>query len=108
MIRSSLSGIHNLLVFLNMAEGEIEQPETPTVICESSYWLYTDHGGILEVFPSVTQIVEKDQRIAIVRNVFGDVMSEYFAPERGIVIGKSVNPVNQTGSRILHLGIIRK
>jgi hypothetical protein len=39
--------------------------------------------------------------------VFGDVLCEYVAPEDGVVIGKSVNPVNQTGGRILHLGIAR-
>jgi hypothetical protein len=37
--------------------------------------------------------------------VFGDTVCEYEAPEDGIVVGKSVNPVNQAGSRILHLGV---
>ena len=32
-------------------------------------------------------------------------IKKYYAPEAGIVIGRSNNPVNQTGGRILHLGI---
>jgi hypothetical protein len=44
--------------------------------------------------------------IARLRNAFGDLIREYVAPEDGIVIGKSVNPVGQTGARILHLGIV--
>ena len=37
-------------------------------------------------------------------DVFGDLVREYVAPHRGIVIGKSVEPVSATGARILHLG----
>jgi hypothetical protein len=43
--------------------------------------------------------------MATVRSIFGEVTKEFFTKEAGIVIGKSVNPINQTGSRILHLGL---
>ena len=76
-----------------------------TILCSSSYWLYTDEGGILEVFPKIKSMVRKGDRIATVKTIFGKVIREYFAPEDGIVIGKSVSPINQTGSRILHLGL---
>ena len=85
-------------------DGEPEPGNTP-VICGRSYWLYTDRGGILDVLPAVTDRVEKGELIARVTNLYGDVVQEYRAPEAGIVVGKSVNPVNQAGSRILHLGI---
>jgi len=39
--------------------------------------------------------------------VFGNKVKKYYAPERGIVVGKSVNPVNQSGGRIIHLGVIK-
>lgn len=55
--------------------------------------------------PEINTWVRKDQVIAVVKNVFGDVIKKYYAPEDGIVIGKNVNPVNQTGDRILHLGV---
>lgn len=107
LIRSGLSGIHNTLIYLGMVDGEFENNTAPPVVCESSYWIHTDKGGILQVLPNVTDFVDKGERIAIMRNVFGDTIKEYFAPQRGIVIGKSVHPVSQTGSRILHLGIAR-
>ena len=44
--------------------------------------------------------------IALQRNIFGEVIAQYRAPHDGIVIGKSVNPVAQTGARILNLGHI--
>jgi predicted deacylase len=57
------------------------------------------------VYPSLTDQVRKGDVIASLKNVFGDMIEEYLAPEDGIVIGKSVMPVGQTGSRVLHLGI---
>ncbi len=105
MIRSGLTGIHNVLVSLQMQEGEIEFGEQSTVICKESYWIYTQTGGLLRVLPDLTEKVNKGQLIAVQHNLFGDLVREYYAPEDGIVIGKSNNPINQTGGRILHLGI---
>lgn len=106
LIRSGLTGVHNLLHFLEMTSGDIDQPETPAVLCERSYWMYTDTGGILAVHPAITEFVKKGQLVATLRNIFGDMIREYHAPEDGIIIGKSVSPINQTGGRILHLGIM--
>jgi predicted deacylase len=58
------------------------------------------------VHPDITDMVKKGDRIATQTDMFGDKIQEYFAPEDGIVIGRSVSPVNQTGGRILHLGLI--
>jgi predicted deacylase len=107
MIRSSLTGIHNVLHELNMIAGDVEPPEKPAVICKSSYWIYTKRGGILTVHPHVTDMVKKDEVVATLRNIFGDVIKEYLSPEDGIVIGKSSSPINQSGGRILHLGILQ-
>ncbi|RMF31451.1 MAG: peptidase M14 [Bacteroidetes bacterium] len=104
-IRDGLTGIHNLLADLGMTQEEIEEDEVPPVICSRSYWIYSDDGGLLTVPVQVVQKVRKGQPIAYLRNIFGDLIREYLAPEDGVVIGKEVNPVNQTGGRILHLGL---
>lgn len=88
-----------------MEDDEIEAPDQEPIVCGHSYWIYTDKGGVLQVLPRATQRVKKGECIAILRSIFGDKLREYYAPEDGIVIGKSVHPVAQTGSRILHLGI---
>lgn len=107
LIRDGLTGIHNLLGYLGMTDDEVEEPDVHTVLCKSSYWIYTDTGGIMTVHPQVTDLVKKGQVIATMRSIFGDLVKEYLAPEDGIVIGKSVSPINQTGGRILHLGILQ-
>lgn len=105
LIRSSLRGILNAMEHLRMLDDGEPEPTNEPVICGKSYWLYTDHGGILDVLPAVTDRIQKGQLIARVSNLFGDIVREYVAPEDGVVVGKSVNPVNQAGSRILHIGI---
>lgn len=106
MIRSSLTGIHNLLSALDMISVEIEEPETPVVLCNDSQWIYASTGGILRVLPDITETVEKDQEVAHIHNIFGEHEATYVAPHRGVVIGKSISPVCQTGDRILHLGAL--
>jgi predicted deacylase len=108
LIRSGVDGVHNVLCHLNMVDDEIVEVKKETVLCESSKWIYTDIGGLLSVKVDLTQHIKKGEKIAELRNIFGTKIKEYYSPEDGIVIGKSVSPVNQTGGRILHLGIIKK
>ncbi len=105
LIRSGIEGVHNTLSFLEMTADKIEQPEKEAIICKKSYWIYTDKGGLLSVPVALTERVKKGQLIATLRDIFGNLSQEYCAPEDGVVIGKSVSPVNQSGGRILHLGI---
>lgn len=107
MIKSGLVGVDNVLSYLEMIDEEPEEPKTPTVICQRSYWLYTDVGGLLTLHVDLMDLVKKGARIASIRDIFGNLIREYHAPEDGIIIGKSVSPVNQTGGRIVHLGIVR-
>ncbi len=106
LIRSGMEGIHNVLCHLKMIDDEIEQADKKTILCQSSYWLYTDRGGLLNLEVDLREQLVKGQKIGTIRDIFGNELEEYFAPEDGIVVGKSVSPVNQSGGRILHLGII--
>jgi predicted deacylase len=105
MISRGVSGLKNALIFFGLQQGDVEKGIVEPYYCARSYWLYTDTGGFLEVLPAIAEEVEEGQKIAVLRNAFGEVLKEYTAPERGIVIGKSTNPVSQAGSRIIHLGI---
>lgn len=108
MIRSGLTGIYNLLIYLSMIDGEIDEPESPTIICKSSYWIYTDTGGILRIHPKITEQIKEGDLIATIHDLFGNLVKEYRAPEDGVVIGRNTHPVAQTGSRIIHLGVVKK
>jgi predicted deacylase len=106
LIRSSRLGIESVLAHLGMLEPSDDAEGDEAIECIRSYWLYTDAGGILEVFPSVAGIVREGQVIARLTDVYGGTVREYRAPEDGVVVGKTDNPVAHTGARILHLGIV--
>lgn len=106
MVKSSLAGIFNTLDYLKMYKNNPTSNEDEPIICNHSTWLYTEKGGVLTVYPQLTDTVQKGDLIAVIRNVFGELLEEYFAPFDGIIIGKSTHPIAQTGSRIIHLGSI--
>lgn len=101
-------GVFNTLQWLEMIPSSTKKIKSEeAVLCKKSYWTYTTQGGLLDIPLDLKQQVVEGQVIGILKNAFGDVIETYYAPEAGIVIGKSTNPVNMTGGRIIHLGILR-
>ncbi|MCA9699802.1 MAG: succinylglutamate desuccinylase/aspartoacylase family protein [Myxococcales bacterium] len=105
LIRESAAGVDNVLAHLEMIPKREHGNGNEPVICGRSYWMYTQIGGVLEVFPDLGQRIRQGELVGRVTDIFGDTLEEYRAPEDGIIIGRSTNPVNQTGSRIIHLGV---
>jgi hypothetical protein len=107
LIRSSRLGVESIMEELGMMAHQPngDDVQEDAVVCRRSYWLYTDVGGVLQVFPKLTDRVKRGETIARVTDVYGTEIRTYEAPESGIVVGVSTNPVAHTGARILHLGI---
>lgn len=106
MISRGLNGLMNTLSVLDMIQQEAVTTDLKTVTCASSYWIYTDTGGYLEIPVELNEQVDKGDIIGKIRDPYGHILKTYLAPESGIVIGKSSNPVNSAGGRIIHLGIL--
>jgi len=106
IIERGVDGIENIMSWLEMTDNKIKVGTTATV-CKKSYWIYVDKGGYLEVKAQLNQSVKKNDLIAVLRDPFGATIKEYLSPEDGIIIGRSSNPVNMNGGRIIHLGILQ-
>lgn len=107
MTQRGVKAARRTLHWLGMypADSEEEERLKTAVICQKSYWLFTDAGGFLEVPVALGQPLQKGDTIGILRDAFGQLVRTYKSPEAGIVIGKSSNPSNMSGGRIIHLGI---
>ena len=105
-IRTALAGVNGVLAHLEVIKRRPPKAGPPPVLCGRASWLYTDRGGLLDVTAKLVDTVKKGEVVARLVDAFGDLRTEYTAPRDGIVIGKSVNPVGQTGARILHLGVV--
>lgn len=103
-VRPTLAGVRAVLSHFRMLPKRAATLGDAPIVCSDSRWLYATRGGLLDVLPDVAASVERDAVIARQVDIFGDLVAEYRAPEDGVVIGKSVNPVSPTGARILHLG----
>lgn len=105
-IKRSRTGLRAVLAQAGMVTMRPIGPGGPPLLCLRSAWLYTDHGGLLEVYPKVCEQVHKGDIIARLTSVYGDVVREYRAPVDGVIVGKSVDPIAETGARIAHIGVL--
>ncbi len=111
---SALRGVRNTLRHLKMAAVPEEAAgggggggngEADPVVVSRSFWLFSRAAGILTVKPPVAAWVKKGEVVAVVHSVWGDLVESVMAETDAIVVGKSTNPVCNTGDRVLHLGV---
>jgi predicted deacylase len=75
-----------ILGYLKMFETSVTISGSPlTILCSKGYWIYTNTGGVLEVYPQVNSVVKKGDLIARIKNIFGNIVEEIFAPCTGVV-----------------------
>ncbi|KAH6566903.1 hypothetical protein BASA62_006429 [Batrachochytrium salamandrivorans] len=110
-VQWSYMGVMRILSYLNMFTSLSPEPNAPqprTILCSKGFWIYTHTGGVLEVYPQVNSLIRKGDLVARIKNIFGNIVDEIFAPSHGVTIGRSSNPVAMAGDRVLHMGIIKK
>jgi predicted deacylase len=105
LIDETLDGIFNTLRHFEMIEGEVQNLVDDTIVCDKSYWIYSNRGGIIDVIPKLADQVLSGEVIAKVYDVFGQVKEEIIADKSGVVIGKNVRPNCDAGTRVVHLGV---
>lgn len=105
LVRSSVRGLRAVMSYLKMLKSRPQAEGREPVVCNRSFWVYTDRGGLLTVHPKLCDRVHAGESLATLSNIFGDVTRSYEMPEDGVIIGKAVNPVGITGARIAHIGI---
>ena len=108
---SALRGVRNTLRHLKMAALPEELPAggeggpPPPVVVSRSFWLFSRAAGILTVKPPVAAWVKRGEVVAEIHSVWGELVDSVCAETDAIVVGKSTNPVCNSGDRVLHLGV---
>jgi predicted deacylase len=76
-----------ILAYLNMFQASItDLSGAPlTILCSKGFWVYTSTGGVLEVYPQVNSVIRKGDLIARIKNIFGNIVDEVYAPCTGVV-----------------------
>jgi hypothetical protein len=108
IIQNSTTGIINFMKSIKMIKGTIKKSNNNSIICKDSFRITLDESGIVQMLVTLGSKIKKDTKVAILKDIFGNIIKEYYSPKAGIVIGLADNPVNSIGSNIIHIGIIGK
>lgn len=108
MVFDGEAGLRRILAALEVISSADAPPPTEgtPVICKTSRWLRTRAGGLLNTKFGLCEVVEKRQSLVSLVDPFGHEIASYRAPQEGIVIGMSRDPVAVPGTRYCHLGAI--
>lgn len=100
-------GVINILSALRIIRDDPPQPiDQSPVVCQSSKWLRTTCGGLLETQFQLREHITKRKALAEIKDPFGHLVHTYNAPSGGVVIGMSKSPVAVPGTRYCHLGSV--
>jgi predicted deacylase len=89
IIKAAKIGVYNSLKWAKMLEGEIEKISNVKILDEELWReinIRSKHSGFFVTVVEIGEIVEKDQPIIEIRDVFGKVKEIITAPERGAVL----------------------
>ncbi|MCL7927109.1 MAG: succinylglutamate desuccinylase/aspartoacylase family protein [marine benthic group bacterium] len=103
VVEYTLRGIRNVLVGLQMIEGEIVEPEFRVVV-EDTKWIRAERGGFLKFHVHPGDPVDKGQPLATNTSLSGEDLYTLKAPKRAIVLGMTTLPAVSPGDPVAHLG----
>lgn len=104
--RAAAEGLLRIAVDAGIADvAPPAGPGAPPATCAAARWLYAPVGGLLTVHPAVGDRVSAGEEVARLVDAYGRPLAAVRAPESGVVIGRSANPVGPSGARVLHLGL---
>lgn len=106
-VRAGVAGILRVLRGAGMLPSKgITKPSQRPYLCKSSKWLRAPAGGLLRMFRSEGELVDRGDVLAIIADPFGDTEAELVAPDPGLLIGRAVLPVINEGDAIFHLAAL--
>ncbi len=106
--RIGVTGILRVMRHLGMIPGKgISRPKMPPVIAHSSLWQRAPAGGLLRTFRPIGETIRKDDLLGVVSDPFGEVETEIFAEEPGLLIGRTNLPVVNEGDGLFHIARLR-
>lgn len=103
-IQNAYLGLKQVLAFLSFSLNKTTI-DNKTIICQRSFWIYSDNSGLLTIDCNLGDKLDKDQPFGVIKNIYGETVTELKAPQASIVIGKASEPVCEPGARLLHLGL---
>ena len=96
-------GVLRVLAALGMLKSAPKKRGPHSALVAKTTWVRALNSGILRLDARLGQNVVASQRLGMVADAFGEDATPLLAPEDGLVIGHTNNPLVQQGEAVLHL-----
>ena len=102
-ISMGVVGVLRLMRALGMRKKAPKRPRGEVVSAEDTTWVRARRSGIVHLEVALGDRVREKQRLATVSGTFGEETSNLLAPNDGMVIGLTQNPLVNRGDGVVHL-----
>ncbi len=102
-IQLGRDGVLRVLVELGMLKSAPKKKGPHSALVARTTWVRALNSGILRLDARLGETVTARQQLGLVADAFGEDAAPLLAPEDGLVIGHTNNPLVQQGEAVLHL-----
>ena len=102
VVEYTLRGIRNVLIGLEMTDGEVFEPAY-RVVAEETKWIRAADGGFLTFHVHPGDVIEKGQPIATNTSLVGRRQNVLTAPRDAVVLGMTTLPAVSPGDPVCNL-----
>jgi predicted deacylase len=96
-------GVLRVLAALGMLKSAPKKKGPHSALVAKTTWVRALNSGILRLDARLGAFVTVRQQLGLVADAFGEDAAPLLAPEDGLVIGHTNNPLVQQGEAVLHL-----
>jgi len=107
VVETGMRGLRNVLVHLGMLNARLRPPAYQTQVFRT-FWARAEVGGLLRFHVAPGDLVDANQPIATVANVYGRGRDVVVTPDAGVVLGMATYPAIKPGEPICHIAVPRK
>jgi len=106
LVEVGIQGVRNILIGLDMVQGEPVGQDAEQHVAQESQWPKTSMGGVMYNTCELGAVVEKGERLGVLKDPSGRVVEEVRAPYRSVIFDTRFQPTVYPGDWTYHCGKI--
>ena len=84
-VQAYIRDVHNLMIHIGVLQGEMYPRTVPLQVFEKTTYVGTDISGFWYPEVCIDTVIRKGEHIGTIKDIFGNVLAEYFAEHDGLV-----------------------
>jgi len=104
-IDTGVAGVRRVLRYLDIADWDGPDAE-PVAVSRSSTWIRASKSGVARLDVEIGETVSSGQAIGTIIDAFGKRLSTIKAKRAGLVIGRTLYPLVNTGDALVHVAAL--